>query len=502
MTLVANSVRGGGTLSGYNCFTVDEGRTDAEYICGTVSGTSVTGLERAVSPSNGTTTVSAIAHAHRVGADVKITDFPLIQRLRNLLNAVEQFPSLLSYVAGTDCTGLSASNSICGKSYIDSVAVAGASNANETTKGISELATQIEQASSMSLGSTGASLVLQAKYATSSPGTANIWTVITQNNGKINPLFLNGTTDNYSFNGTTTLATSTTASSTITTLNVGTINAIGTSTGLYPQVFGDGSDSASTTAASYTLTRDYYFTNYTVSAGNTINTGGYRIFVNGTLINNGTLTNAGGNASSNTAGTAGATGSLSGGGAGAGGSTGASTSGGGGGGGGVVWIAAKTIATEGTITVAGGNGGNASNPGGGANNSNGTAGGSITKTLIQTGTGGAGGASSGGAGGAGGTISASTMSTRNIGIMNAFYDFLTSLPLAGGAGGGSGGATSASSNAGGGGGGQGGVIFELYHTLITSGTRTVIGGNAGTGLGTGGLNGVAGSSGIAIPIAI
>jgi hypothetical protein len=49
-----------------------------------------------VSPSNGTTTVSATAYAPRVGADVKITDFPLIERLRNLLNAVEQFPNLLS----------------------------------------------------------------------------------------------------------------------------------------------------------------------------------------------------------------------------------------------------------------------------------------------------------------------------------------------------------------------------------------------------------------------
>jgi hypothetical protein len=32
MTLVANSVRGGGTLGGYNCFTIDEGRTDSEWL--------------------------------------------------------------------------------------------------------------------------------------------------------------------------------------------------------------------------------------------------------------------------------------------------------------------------------------------------------------------------------------------------------------------------------------------------------------------------------------
>jgi hypothetical protein len=56
MTLVANSLRGGSVLSGYNCFTVDEGRTDQEFICGTISGISVTGLSRGISYADGTTT--------------------------------------------------------------------------------------------------------------------------------------------------------------------------------------------------------------------------------------------------------------------------------------------------------------------------------------------------------------------------------------------------------------------------------------------------------------
>jgi hypothetical protein len=37
MTLAANSARGGSTLSGYQCFMIDEGRTDAEYVCGTIT---------------------------------------------------------------------------------------------------------------------------------------------------------------------------------------------------------------------------------------------------------------------------------------------------------------------------------------------------------------------------------------------------------------------------------------------------------------------------------
>lgn len=73
------------------------------------------------------------------------------------------------------------------KGYVDGVAVAGAPNSTESVKGIVELATQIEQASSTSLGSTGASIVLQAKYATSSPnGTpASLFTLILNNAGKI-----------------------------------------------------------------------------------------------------------------------------------------------------------------------------------------------------------------------------------------------------------------------------------------------------------------------------
>src|SRR4051812_27853144 len=63
MTLVANSLSGGESITGYNCFTIDEGRTDAEFVCGTVSGTTVSSLERGISLSTGTTTVTALKFA-------------------------------------------------------------------------------------------------------------------------------------------------------------------------------------------------------------------------------------------------------------------------------------------------------------------------------------------------------------------------------------------------------------------------------------------------------
>ena len=60
MTLVAKSVRGGSTLSGYQCFTMDEGRTDPEYIRGTISGRTVSSLSRGIDPPTGTITTAAL----------------------------------------------------------------------------------------------------------------------------------------------------------------------------------------------------------------------------------------------------------------------------------------------------------------------------------------------------------------------------------------------------------------------------------------------------------
>ena len=83
--------------NGFHCYTIDEGRTDAEYVCGTLtSAKTVTGLTRGVSYLTGTSTVSANQHAHRVGANVKVTDYPLIQILRAILNGNDFLPNRLS----------------------------------------------------------------------------------------------------------------------------------------------------------------------------------------------------------------------------------------------------------------------------------------------------------------------------------------------------------------------------------------------------------------------
>lgn len=188
MTLTQNSVRGGGTLSGYQCFTVDEGTSIAEYICGTVSGTAVTDLVRGVDPITATTTNNTLKFAHRRGAVVKITDFPILQIMRNQLNGMESIPNPLFYTGNLT---MSSSTQLVTKKYVDDTNNSGASDADTGTKGLVEIATALEVASSTSVGGTGAYLAIPASQATSTPGnstTLNV--VVTKNNGKIDQGFL------------------------------------------------------------------------------------------------------------------------------------------------------------------------------------------------------------------------------------------------------------------------------------------------------------------------
>ena len=69
-------------------------------------------------------------------------------------------------------------------------------------------------------------------------------------------------------------------------------------------LFGDGSDGNVTISATTTLTRDMYYNDLTINAGQWLHAGGYRIFVAGTLTNNGHIDADGGAASGTTAGVA------------------------------------------------------------------------------------------------------------------------------------------------------------------------------------------------------
>lgn len=258
-------------------------------------------------------------------------------------------------------------------------------------------------------------------------------------------------------------------------------------------IYGNGADGNVTINSNTTLTSDMNYNNLTINPTFTLTTAGYRVFVAGTLTNNGTIDNSGANAVTNTGGAGGLAGTMLGGSAGA-----ASTAqgGGGGGGGGIVVVFAKNVAVQGTIRAIGGNGAAAQTPS--AGNVNGTAGTATSRTLIQSGSAGAGGACTSQSGGTGGVITTSSKMTRGTPtLLMSMVDGI--LQLTGGAGAGSGGSNVTSGTSGGGGGGQGGVVVFVYNSLTTAGTVSVAGGSSGAGFGAGSA-GVAGGSGLAISI--
>jgi hypothetical protein len=197
MTLVSTSTASGEVLqSGYHCFTLDEGRTDAEFVCGTLtSARTITSLERGVSYLTASTTVAANQHAHRTGANVKVTDYPVIQRMRNQLNGSDTIPNILSYAAGTPACA--SAHQICDYTFITGLAFSGAGviDASSVARGVVELATGVEAASSTAQGSSGI-LAIPATLATSTynSGTAALRVVMTGNGGKIDNFFIATTT--------------------------------------------------------------------------------------------------------------------------------------------------------------------------------------------------------------------------------------------------------------------------------------------------------------------
>ena len=194
MTVRANSVSGGNTLTGYQCFTIDEGSAQAEFVCGTISGTTISSMTRGVDPITATSTNSALQFAHRRGANVKITDFPLIQVMRNIINGGESFPNALTFdgkLTYSSAPSITGTLDIITKDYADAIANQGAATATEAVGGIVELATAIEAASSTDNGVTRP-MVLQSKYATTSPDTTTSpLIVMAEVGGKIKQAWLN-----------------------------------------------------------------------------------------------------------------------------------------------------------------------------------------------------------------------------------------------------------------------------------------------------------------------
>ena len=207
MTITANSVRGGGSLSGYQCFTIDEGSAQSEYVCGTVATTTVTSLERGLSPADGVTEDTDLKFAHRRGASVKITDFPLIQRLASQNSGTGTFASAIKYASSVATATLATDGqNIASVAYANSLSFGAVAQSSEAAGGFVELATGAEAASS-TLSGTAARLVLSTAIATSAaPSSGNV-VVVTGDDGNIDSGFipdLFGSTTLRTYNATST----------------------------------------------------------------------------------------------------------------------------------------------------------------------------------------------------------------------------------------------------------------------------------------------------------
>ena len=292
--------------------------------------------------------------------------------------------------------------------------------------------------------------------------------------------------------------------------------------------FGDGSDGSLATSGNVTLTEDKYYTDLTISDGDTFNPAGYRIFVNGTLTvgegvsgiisrNGNDGGDAGDGDSPGAGGAALADGYLKG--SVAGGNGGTSINGTGAGNPGAAGDAtSNSIGSDGVLSGAGGasgggQGGGVSGAVGSATASNAklvaswhlstmldiTSSGSTVKFNNSAGAGGAGaggsdsgairGGSGAGAGSSGGIVA---IYARSIVVSSG-----GTIQVNGGAGGvggdGSGGATGGGGG-GGGGGGNGGQMVLVYNTYTNNGTVEASGGAGGAG-GSGGGGAPAGSNG-------
>lgn len=217
MTLVSGTDRAGNSLSGYMCFTIDEGTSVAEFVCGTASSTAVSSLTRGISPLTGTSTVASLKFSHRRGASVKVTNYPQLAIVSRILNGDETLPNLIKYDSSIATSTIAANlQALVNVDLLNSTAFNGSPDASATVKGISEAATAAELLAGTGTGSTGALLFAPASLfnATSSATTL---VPVTKTNGKLSQSFLD-LTENYTWTGVQTFSSATTTFSATTSI--------------------------------------------------------------------------------------------------------------------------------------------------------------------------------------------------------------------------------------------------------------------------------------------
>jgi len=165
--LVSNLDDDGNALaSGLYGFTINEGQSNEEHVVGTLSGSVVTITIRNVRRNDGITAQTGLSH--RKGESVKITNFPSLTRIFNVLNGTTRFDNATTLGYDGNPT-ISDDGDLATKKYADDLAIAGSPDASTTVKGIVEVATDAEAYASTSTGGTGAKLVISPDNAILDP---------------------------------------------------------------------------------------------------------------------------------------------------------------------------------------------------------------------------------------------------------------------------------------------------------------------------------------------
>lgn len=131
---------GNALAAGLYCFTINNGKSNKEYLMGDLSGTTVSNV---VSISRQGVSSSGAANAHRVGDPVIISNFASIQRTVDALRGQIDIDGSNPISYDADPT-FNQDQQIITKKYADDLAIAGAPDSTDSVKGIGERATTAE----------------------------------------------------------------------------------------------------------------------------------------------------------------------------------------------------------------------------------------------------------------------------------------------------------------------------------------------------------------------
>ena len=116
-------------------FTIDGDNSNKEHIVCTLSGTALTAIK---SVSRQGVQTSGCVRVHRVGANVILTDWAIINEITNLLNGTTALDGSNPLIYDTD-PSITDPKHLATKKYIDALALAGAPVATISTLGIAKL---------------------------------------------------------------------------------------------------------------------------------------------------------------------------------------------------------------------------------------------------------------------------------------------------------------------------------------------------------------------------